>query len=54
MELGPMISSAICRNNIVYNSTLNGRIFSIDIHKKKINWEKDIGSPIVSSLLLAA
>ena len=47
-----MISSAICYNNTIYNSTINGRIFAIDIYNKKINWQKDIGSPLVSSLLL--
>jgi len=52
MDLGPMISSAICHNNIVYNSTITGKIFSIDVYKKKINWEKDVNSPLVSSLLL--
>ena len=52
MELGPMISSAICHNNIVYNSTITGEIFAIDVYKKKINWQKDMGSPLVSSLLL--
>lgn len=52
MELEPMISSAICHNNIVYNSTVTGRIFAIDVYKKKINWQKYIGSPLVSSLLL--
>lgn len=50
--LEPMISSAICYNNIIYNSTINGRIFAIDIYKKKINWQKYIGCPLVSSPLL--
>ena len=50
--LEPMISSAICYNNTIYNSTINGRIFAIDIYKKKINWQKYIGSPLVSSPLL--
>jgi outer membrane protein assembly factor BamB len=52
MELGPMISSAICHNSIVYNSTITGEIFAIDVYKKKIDWKKDMGSPLVSSLLL--
>lgn len=52
IELGPMISSAISHNSIVYNSTITGRIFAIDVYKKKINWQKEIGSPLVSSLLL--
>ena len=52
IELGPMISSAISHNGIVYNSTITGRIFAIDVYKKKINWQKEIGSPLVSSLLL--
>ena len=52
IELGPMISSAISHNNIVYNSTITGNIFAIDVYKKKINWQKEIGSPLVSSLLL--
>ena len=45
MELGPMVSSAICHDTIVYNSTITGKIFAIDVYKKKINWQKDIGSP---------
>lgn len=40
MELGPMVSSAICHDNIVYNSTITGKIFAIDVYKKKINWQK--------------
>ena len=52
IEMGPMISSAISHNNIVYNSTITGRIFAIDIYKKKIIWQKELGSPLVSSLLL--
>jgi outer membrane protein assembly factor BamB len=52
IEMGPMISSAISHNNIVYNSTITGRIFAIDIYKKKIIWQRELGSPLVSSLLL--
>ena len=52
IELGPMISSAIYHNNIVYNSTMTGKIFSIDVYKKKVKWNKDVNSPLVSSLLL--
>ena len=42
IEMGPMISSVISHNNIVYNSTITGRIFAIDIYKKKIIWQKEL------------
>jgi len=50
--LEPMISSAICHNNTIYNSTINGKIFAIDVYKKEIKWQKYIGSSLVSSPLL--
>jgi len=52
IELGPMISSPIFHNNIVYNSTITGKIFAINVYKKKIIWQKNIQDPLVSSLLL--
>lgn len=52
IELEPMISSPIFHNNIVYNSTLSGKIFAIDVYKKKTIWQKTIGIPFVSTPFL--
>ncbi|MGB9168554.1 MAG: PQQ-binding-like beta-propeller repeat protein [Nitrososphaeraceae archaeon] len=52
IELEPMISSPIFHNNIVYNSTITGKIFAVNAYRKKIVWQKNIENPLVSSLLL--
>ena len=52
IELEPMISSPIFHNNIVYNSTITGKIFAVNVYRKKIIWQKNIEKPFVSSLLL--
>lgn len=36
MQLEPMICSPIFHNNIVYNSTISGKIIAIDVYKKNL------------------
>ena len=52
IDLESMISSPIFHDNIIYNSTITGKIFAVNVYKKKIIWQKDTETPFVSSLLL--
>jgi outer membrane protein assembly factor BamB len=52
IELGPVISSPVFEGGFLYVATLTGRIFCLDIPKRKIKWHHNIGSPIVSSPLI--
>ncbi|HEU4467649.1 MAG TPA: PQQ-binding-like beta-propeller repeat protein [Nitrososphaeraceae archaeon] len=52
IELGPIISSPIYDGGFLYVATLTGRIFCLDILRREIRWHQNIGSPIVSSLLI--
>jgi outer membrane protein assembly factor BamB len=51
-ELGPMISSPIIDNGIVYVATTAGRIFALNMYKREEKWHTNIGSPIISSPLI--
>ena len=52
IELGPIISSPIYDGGFLFVATLTGRIFCLDILRREIRWHQNIGSPIVSSLLI--
>ena len=52
VELGPMISSPIFDNSIVYAATTTGRIFALKIYQRQEKWRSNIGSSIVSSPLI--
>ena len=52
VEFGPMAASPIYDNDIVYASTITGRIFAANPSEKQVKWHSNIGSPIVSSPLL--
>jgi outer membrane protein assembly factor BamB len=52
IELGPIISSPVYEGGFLYVATLTGRIFCLDILRREIRWHQNIGSPIVSSLLI--
>jgi outer membrane protein assembly factor BamB len=49
MELGPLIASPVVDDDVLYASTITGRVFAIQINKRQIKWHSNIGSPIVSS-----
>lgn len=56
-EVGPMVSSPVFRNDIIYTSTITGRIFALNTFQKQqqqrqIKWHLNLGSPLVSSPLL--
>jgi len=52
IELGPMVSSPVYEEGFLYILTLTGRIFCLDISKRKIRWHHNIGIPMVSSPLI--
>ena len=51
-EVGPVVSSPLFEEGTMYVSTITGRIFALNLLKKKIKWHLNIGSPIVSTPLL--
>src|SRR5919202_4859740 len=51
-ELGPMISSPIIDNGIVYVATTTGRIFALNMYQREEKWHTNIDSPIISSPLI--
>jgi outer membrane protein assembly factor BamB len=52
IELGPIIASPVFDKSTLYASTITGRIFALNIFKKLIKYNFDIGSPIISSPIL--
>ncbi len=52
LEIGPLIASPVADNDVVYASTITGRVFAIQIHQRQIKWHSNIGSPIVSTPLI--
>jgi len=51
-EIGPSISSPVFEDGTIYISTVTGRIFAINLIQKRIKWQRDVGSPVVSSPLV--
>jgi eukaryotic-like serine/threonine-protein kinase len=51
-EIGPSVSSPLFEDGTIYISTITGRIFAINLVQKRIKWQRDIGSPVVSSPLV--
>ena len=51
-EIGPSVSSPLFEDGTIYISTIAGRIFAISLAQKRIKWQSDIGSPVVSSPLV--
>ena len=51
-EIGPSVSSPLFEDGTIYISTITGRIFAINLVQKQIKWQRDIGSPVVSSPLV--
>lgn len=52
IELGPIISSPVYEGGFLYVATMTGRIFCLDILRREVRWHQNIGSPVVSSLLI--
>jgi outer membrane protein assembly factor BamB len=52
IELGPIVSSPVYEGGFLYAATMTGRIFCLDILRREIKWHQNIGSPIISSLLI--
>jgi outer membrane protein assembly factor BamB len=52
MEVGPIISSPVFDDNVIYAATVAGRIFALKAYQRQIKWHSNIGSPIISSPLL--
>ncbi len=52
IELGPLIASPVVDNDVLYASTITGRVFAIQISQRQIKWHSNIGSPIVSTPLI--
>jgi eukaryotic-like serine/threonine-protein kinase len=52
IKLGPIISSPVYESGFLYVATMTGRIFCLDILRRQIKWHHNVGSPIVSSLLI--
>jgi outer membrane protein assembly factor BamB len=51
-EVGPVVSSPLFEEGMVYVSSITGRIFALNLSKKEIKWCLNVGSPIVSTPLL--
>jgi outer membrane protein assembly factor BamB len=49
IELGPLIASPVVDNEVLYASTITGRVFAIQTNQRRIKWHSNIGSPIVST-----
>lgn len=49
IELGPLIASPVVDNDVLYASTITGRVFAIQINQRQVKWHSNIGSPIVST-----
>ncbi|MDQ3869958.1 MAG: PQQ-binding-like beta-propeller repeat protein [Thermoproteota archaeon] len=52
IELGPIIASPVFDNSILYVPTVTGRIYALNVYKRRIKYHFNIGSPIISSPLL--
>jgi outer membrane protein assembly factor BamB len=52
IDLGPIVGSPVFDNSILYVPTVTGRIFALNVYKRRINYHISIGSPIISSPLL--
>ena len=52
IELGPIIASPVFDNSTLYVPTITGRIYALNIFKRRIEYHFNIGSPIISSPLL--
>lgn len=51
-EVGPMVSSPVLENGIIYTPTITGRIFALNTVQRQIKWHLNLGSSLVSSPLL--
>jgi outer membrane protein assembly factor BamB len=51
-EIGPSVSSPVFEDGTIYIATITGRIFAINLVKKRIKWQRDVGSSVVSSPLI--
>ena len=52
IELGPLIASPVVDDELLYASTITGRVFAVQIIQRQIKWHSNIGSPIVSTPLI--
>ena len=52
IKLGPIISSPVYERGFLYVATITGRIFCLDILRRKIRWHQNLGSSIVSTPLI--
>jgi outer membrane protein assembly factor BamB len=52
IEVGPMVSSPVFGNGIIYTSSITGRIFALNTFQRQIKWHLNLGSSLVSSPLL--
>lgn len=51
-EIGPSVSSPVFEDSKIYVATMTGRIFALDPFQRQIKWHLNVGSPLVSSLLV--